>query len=80
MQAIYKGRARPVCSELGIEVKGRTTVLKIDYRNTPQILGFARRFAAGVPGAPCVQADDETAALIPEGGGRHRSSQKSVSA
>ncbi len=40
MQAIYKGRARPVWSQLGIETKGRTTVLKINYRNTAQILAL----------------------------------------
>lgn len=70
MQAIYKGRARPVWSQLGIEAKGRTTVLKINYRNTAQILGFARRFAADVIGAPGVQADDESAVLLPEDAGR----------
>ena len=70
MQAIYKGRARPVWSQLGIEAKGRTTVLKINYRNTAQILGFARRFAADVLGAPGLQADDESAVLMPEDGGR----------
>jgi len=64
MQAIYKGRARPVWSQLGIEAKGRTTVLKINYRNTAQIPGFARRFAADVLGAPGLQADDESAVLM----------------
>jgi hypothetical protein len=70
MQAIYKGRARPVWKQLGIDAKGRTTVLKINYRNTSQILGFARRFAADVIGAPGVQADDESAVLLPEDAGR----------
>jgi hypothetical protein len=70
MQAIYKGRARPVWSKLGIEAKGRTTVLKINYRNTAQILAFARRFAADVIGAPGVPADDEGEVLLPEDAGR----------
>jgi superfamily I DNA/RNA helicase len=70
MQAIYKGRSRPVWSKLGIEAKGRTTVLKINYRNTAQILAFARRFAADVIGAPGVPADDESAVLLPEDAGR----------
>ncbi len=70
MQAIYKGRARPIWKQLGIEARGHTTVLKINYRNTAQILGFARRFAADVIGAPGVQADDESAILLPEDGGR----------
>jgi hypothetical protein len=70
IQAIYKGRARPVWSQLGIDAKGRTTVLKINYRNTTQILGFARRFAADVIGAPGTAADDEHAILLPEDAGR----------
>ncbi|WP_198399829.1 UvrD-helicase domain-containing protein [Bradyrhizobium yuanmingense] len=63
IQAIYKGRERPVWSQLGIEAKGRTTVLKVNYRNTAQIVAFARRFAADVVGAPGITADDEHAIL-----------------
>jgi hypothetical protein len=70
MQAIYKGRARPVWSQLGIDAKGRTTVLKINYRNTAQILRFARRFAADIIGAPGTRADEEDAILVPEDAGR----------
>ena len=69
-QAIYKGRARPVWRQLGIEAKGRTRVLKINYRNTAQILAFARHFAAEVLGAPGVAADEEDPVLLPEGAGR----------
>ncbi len=69
-QAIYKGRKRPVWKQLGIEASGRTTVLKVNYRNTAQILRFARKFAADVIGAPGVCAGDENAILMPEDGGR----------
>lgn len=69
-QAIYKGRKRPVWKQLGIEAAGRTTVLKVNYRNTAQILRFARKFAADVIGAPGVCAGDESAILMPEDGGR----------
>jgi superfamily I DNA/RNA helicase len=69
-QAIYRGRKRPVWSHLGIDARGKTTVLKINYRNTSQILGFAKRFAADVLGAPGLQADDEAAVLLPEDAGR----------
>jgi hypothetical protein len=69
-QAIYAGRKRPVWSHLGIDARGKTTVLKINYRNTSQILSLARRFAADVLGAPGVQADDEAAVLLPEDSGR----------
>jgi hypothetical protein len=70
IQAIYKGRERPVWKQLGIEASGRTTVLKINYRNTAQILAFARRFAADVIGAPGTTAGDEQAVLLPEDAGR----------
>lgn len=69
-QAIYKGRSRPVWKQLGIEAAGRTTVLKVNYRNTSQILRFARKDAADVLGAPGVCADDEDAILLPEDAGR----------
>ena len=69
-QAIYKGRKRPVWKQLGIEAAGRTSVLKVNYRNTAQILRFARKFAADVIGAPGVCAGDESAILMPEDGGR----------
>jgi Nuclease-related domain/AAA domain/UvrD-like helicase C-terminal domain len=69
-QAIYRDRERPVWSRLGIEAKGRTTVLRVNYRNTAQILRFARRFAADVIGAPGLQADDEDTVLDPLDGGR----------
>jgi hypothetical protein len=70
IQAIYKGRGRPVWSQLGIEAQGRTTVLKVNYRNTAQILAFARHFAADVIGALGTTADDEHAILLPEDAGR----------
>lgn len=69
-QAIYKGRVRPVWSQLGIEAKGRTTVLRVNYRNTAQILALAKRFAADVLGLPGLAADDEPDVLLPEHGGR----------
>ena len=58
MQAIYKGMGRPVWSQLGIEAKGRTRVLKVNYRSTVQILRLARRIAEELVGAPGVAADD----------------------
>jgi hypothetical protein len=70
IQAIYKGRQRPVWKQLGIEASGRTTVLKVNYRNTSQIVSFAKRFAADVIGAPGTVADDEQAVLFPEDAGR----------
>ncbi len=60
---------RPL-QQLGIEAAGRTSVLKVNYRNTAPILRFARKFAADVIGAPGVCAGDESAILLPEDGGR----------
>jgi Nuclease-related domain/AAA domain/UvrD-like helicase C-terminal domain len=70
IQAIYKGRERPVWKQLGIEATGRTTILKVNYRNTSQIITFAKRFAADVIGAPGTTAGDEQAVLLPEDAGR----------
>ncbi|MCK9201209.1 MAG: ATP-binding domain-containing protein [Gallionella sp.] len=42
----------------------------MNYRNTAQILRFARKFAADVIGAPGVCADNEDAILMPEDAGR----------
>jgi superfamily I DNA and RNA helicase len=70
MQAIYKGRERPVWKRLGIEASGRTRVLKINYRNTAQILAFAKRFAADIMNIPGIAADGEDPVLLPEDAGR----------
>ena len=40
-QSIYGKRKTPVWSQLGIEAKGRTTVMKLNYRNTNEICTFA---------------------------------------
>jgi superfamily I DNA/RNA helicase len=69
-QAIYKGREQPVWRRLGIEARGRTTVLKINYRNTAQILAFAKRFAAEALQRP-LDHEDDTPVLVPEDAGRH---------
>jgi hypothetical protein len=47
---------------LGIQAQGRTTILKINYRNTRQILEMARKVGAGIlePDA----ADDDGAPLL----------------
>lgn len=68
-QAIYKGRKRPVWKQLGIEASGRTTVLKVNYRNTAQILRFACRFAADVLQTPGFEEGGETI-VLPETAGR----------
>lgn len=46
-QSIYNGpkKLRFSFSSVGIQAKGRTTILKLNYRNTAEILSVARAFA-----------------------------------
>jgi superfamily I DNA/RNA helicase len=46
-QSIYKkqGKLDFSLSSVGIKARGRTTILKLNYRNTREILDFAYRFA-----------------------------------
>lgn len=45
-QSIYKRRSLKFpLSSAGIQARGRTTILKLNYRNTREILGFAYDFA-----------------------------------
>lgn len=47
-QSIYNGpkKLRFSFSSVGIQAQGRTTILKLNYRNTAEILAVARAFAA----------------------------------
>ena len=71
-QSIYSGRRELGFSlkSVGVKAQGRTTVLRVNYRNTEEILSFAYRFAREwlVP----EDADEDGVPLIaPESGGRH---------
>ncbi|MCQ4348665.1 NERD domain-containing protein/DEAD/DEAH box helicase [Pseudomonas stutzeri] len=44
-QSLYK-RRRFSFSSVGIQARGRTTILRLNYRNTAEILGAAARFAS----------------------------------
>ena len=71
-QSIYAKRERRKFSfaSVGIEARGRTTVLKLNYRNTYEVLAVARMFAADLFGA---EGEDEDAPspISPESVGRH---------
>lgn len=69
-QAIYGDRRQPVWSKLGIQAIGRTTVLKLNYRNTAEILRFAWRFAAEVLAEPFDDDGSGPATLVAESCGR----------
>jgi hypothetical protein len=69
-QTIYpRGRLGFTLSSVGVQARGRTKVLKVNYRNTRQILQFAFNFVQSY-----VQehdADDDSIPLIkPEAGGK----------
>ncbi|MGB1111236.1 MAG: DEAD/DEAH box helicase, partial [Gammaproteobacteria bacterium] len=71
-QSIYakKNRLDFSLSSVGIQARGRTTVLKLNYRNTEEILAFAYRFACQylTPGG---DDDDHIPLVEPESAGRH---------
>ena len=69
-QSIYRDRTQPVWSRLGIEAKGRTTVMKLNYRNTAEILSFAQHFAADVLAEPFDDDEAGLSTVLPESCGR----------
>ena len=69
-QSIYKHKSRRKFSlaSVGIQAQGRTTVLKLNYRNTREILQFAYDFAKEY----FTQSDDADIPLVePQGAGRN---------
>ena len=69
-QSIYGKRTTPVWSRLGIEAKGRTTVMRLNYRNTNEICAFARQFAADILAEPFEDEDGLSTIMLPESSGR----------
>jgi hypothetical protein len=71
-QSINRSRSRLRFSfaEVGIQARGRTTVLKLNYRNTAEVMAVACRFAREVLSAK--EADEDgIPLLVPETAGRH---------
>ncbi len=71
-QSIYaKHRATKFSfKSVGIQAQGRTTILRVNYRNTNEILDCAFRFAADIL-QPEESGDDGVPLLKPEMAGRH---------
>jgi superfamily I DNA/RNA helicase len=71
-QSIYrKGRRRINFSKLGIEAaRRRTSILKINYRNTAEILTLAMRCAEGWL-TEQVECEDAPPRVVPASAGRH---------
>jgi hypothetical protein len=73
-QSIDGGRRRLdfSCKSVGIQARGRTTILRVNYRNTNEILNSARAFAE--EWLPPIAAEDEGIPLSPpQVAGRHGS-------
>jgi hypothetical protein len=65
-----KPRLRFSFAEVGIQARGRTTVLKVNYRNTAEVMTLACRFAREVL-SPKEADEDGIPVLLPESAGRH---------
>jgi hypothetical protein len=69
-QAIYGGKRKNFSfASVGIEARGRTTILKLNYRNTMEILAAARLFANEVLSAHDSDEDD-VPLVAPQSAGR----------
>lgn len=69
-QSIYAGKRKGFSfASVGIEARGRTTILKLNYRNTMEILAAARVFAEEVLNAEDSD-EDGVPVLAPQSAGR----------
>ena len=71
-QSIYskKNQLDFSLSSVGVQARGRTTVLKLNYRNTKEILDFAYQFARRYL-KPDAKDEDHVPLVEPEAAGRH---------
>lgn len=71
-QNIYGKATRRKLSwkSLGVQAQGRTTILKLNYRNTLEILSVARRFADELLSARADEGEDSVPLVAPESAGR----------
>jgi len=67
---LSKSRLRFSFAEVGIQARGRTTVLKLNYRNTAEVMALACRFAREVL-SPKDADEDGIPLLSPQSAGRH---------
>jgi DNA helicase IV len=71
-QSIYKKKMALdfSLSSVGVQARGRTTILRINYRNTDEILNYAYRFAKHYL-VPEDSDEDHIPLLEPQSAGRH---------
>jgi superfamily I DNA/RNA helicase len=72
VQSIYGGtkKLRFSFSSVGVQAQGRTTILKLNYRNTAEILAVARAFADDLL-SPNDAGEDQAPTVQPMSTGRH---------
>lgn len=70
-QSIYgKGRRKFSFKSVGIQAQGRTTILRLNYRNTSEVLKVAYEFAKDIL-TPEEADEDEIPLILPESAERH---------
>jgi hypothetical protein len=70
-QSIYqKSRRKLSFAKLGIEAKGRTEVLRINYRNTTEVLALAMECADGILQGGEPRSEEDIPLVIPQSAGR----------
>lgn len=72
-QSIYERKQRPrfTFKSVGIQAQGRTTILKLNYRNTQELLTVAYEFARELLISNESTEDDTPLLIQPESAGRH---------
>jgi hypothetical protein len=70
-QSIYQKKRRKLSfAKLGVEARGRTEILKINYRNTREVLTLALECARPILQGSELADDDNVPLVVPESGGR----------
>jgi hypothetical protein len=70
-QSIYQKKRRKLSfAKLGVEARGRTEILKINYRNTREVLALALECARPILQGRELADDDNVPLVVPESGGR----------
>lgn len=70
-QSIYQGSRRKLSfAKLGIEAKGRTEILKVNYRNTTEVLALAMECAQGILSDGRSTAEEDMPLVMPQSAGR----------
>lgn len=69
-QSIYRGKRRNLnFASVGVQAQGRTSILRMNYRNTAEVLALAMQCAQGLL-QPAGQAEDDMPVAQPTSAGR----------